>query len=75
MMGEPMSREGAGLRCPRCAGKFTAIIDTESDPKDRIRRRYRCLNTACDYRFTTREEIAAVKPVKTKIIVLRRAHG
>lgn len=54
------------MRCPKCDGNDDKVLDSRAAREDKaIRRRRQCL--ACDYRFTTYEEI-----VRDELKVVKR---
>jgi transcriptional regulator NrdR family protein len=42
--------------CPRCGKGMVECIDSRWNTKGFVRRRYRCFNRKCHYRFTSIEE-------------------
>lgn len=56
---EATSKQGTGLSCPRCGGK-TEVRKTVTKP-DKVRRKRRCLNPACNCYFGTVETVILIE--------------
>lgn len=46
----------AGIACPKCGSKFTAVVETRSRNVAEVHRRRQCV--VCDYTFATKETYA-----------------
>lgn len=49
------------MKCPQC-DTDTQVIETRQHRKDTIRRRRKCRNTACGFRYTTEERLVSITP-------------